>query len=162
MASTIKKKLCWNCEGRVTQQEEHCPYCGVYIDGTLHSQNQVDDEDDGKEDALQSDDNQPHKPPYTPDGVKSQETMAAQVKAPMFSLPALSMGKMKSDLLPLILLLSGSVFLLFGLALLMFEENGVFYLEWDASWWYAYLLIALPALLFGWRFLNAPQETSIE
>lgn len=31
MNATPKKKLCWNCEGRVDLELENCPYCAVYL-----------------------------------------------------------------------------------------------------------------------------------
>ena len=51
------------------------------------------------------------------------------------------------------LLLSGSVFFLFGVALGLFSHDGVLTLSWDGSFWYAYALLAIPLLLFGWRSL---------
>lgn len=47
------------------------------------------------------------------------------------------------------LLMGGTFFLLFGLLLYFFSNNGYFVLRWSDSYWYVYLAVALPMLYFG-------------
>ncbi len=37
MQADTNTKLCWNCEGRVSHEEENCSFCGVYLSPTIHS-----------------------------------------------------------------------------------------------------------------------------
>jgi len=146
-----KKKLCWNCEGRVSNQEENCPFCGVYINGTLHMQGGGHED----EDSDLSDETKAHAPLYTPMPEAANKIPAEQVtqisqKANLTAKPSY-FGK---EFLPLLLLITGTVFLFFSLVLVLFSHEGVFTLQWDATLWYVYLIISLPALLVGWRLLQ--------
>lgn len=59
----------------------------------------------------------------------------------------------KSIMMAVALLLSGSVFFLFSLALALFSQNGILTLQWDGSVWYIYLTAAIPLILLGWKSL---------
>ena len=56
------------------------------------------------------------------------------------------------------LLLTGTLFLLFATALLLFSQNGVFTLRWNGDLWFIYLALALPMLFFGWQRLQQINE----
>lgn len=150
MTTIPKKKICWNCDGRVSVQEENCPYCGVYISGTLDMQEKNDSQySEEEENAIPP-------PAYVPEEQKNTaqsilpETDTKKIYNPTTTKP--------KELLSLALLLIGSVFFLFAIILLLFSHNGTFSLHWDASLWFVYLLISIPALYFGWRYLESVQE----
>lgn len=158
MSTQPKNKLCWNCEGRVSFQDENCPYCGVYL-------SPLNSEEAEEKSSLFS-------APYRPDqpGKEEQSVPAAPYKTQEKSKPVKTQEPVKPSediartsfisneartiVLPLILLLSGSVFFLFGIALLLFSQNGVFTLQWNSNYWYVCFLLAIPMLFFGWRALQ--------
>lgn len=153
MSAIQKKKLCWNCEGRVSLEEENCPYCAVYLGPAP--------DEEGKQDVLA--------PPY-----RLVETEEDQVQGPLESpyevqdaalddedsldLDVARSG-FKQVVLPLALLSAGSLFFLFGLMLLIFSEQGKLTLSWNANSWYIYVLTALPAVIFGWVILGKADYT---
>lgn len=144
MNPTPKLKLCWNCEGRVSFKDENCPFCAVY----LHPESNEDDEDESSlappYHVISGQDSIIPKAPYrSEDAVETEKTP--------FSLPA---DDLKQILTPLILLLFGSAFLLFGLVLLLFSHDGVLTLRWNGNIWFAYVILALPLLFFGWQALR--------
>lgn len=62
--------------------------------------------------------------------------------------------KPKSGALPLALLVPGAVFFVFSLFMLFFSNGDTLILEWDASYWFIYLLVSLPLLYLGVRLLK--------
>lgn len=144
MSTNAKKRLCWNCEGSVSITEETCPFCGVSVvlsslDGTGTS----------------------FTPPYTPSqstsiprSPYSFEEEKVQVVAEEEEAAPSSLDEFKYVVLAVTLLLSGSVFFLFGLALALFSNQGIFSLHWNSNLWYVYTLFGLPSLFFGWRALT--------
>jgi hypothetical protein len=144
MTATPKKKLCWNCEGRVSLAEENCPYCAVYL-------GPAPDENGESKDILA--------PPYRL--VESEEETVpaspyASEKEEEKEEVDLSAAKtdIKEVVLPLSLLSAGTLFFLFGLVLLVFSNQGVLTLTWNGDYWYFYLISAVPMLFFGWRSLK--------
>lgn len=152
-AKNAKKKLCWNCEGRVAFDEENCTYCGVYLSPTPI----------GDEDQYEDDDDDVPAPPYRMDNSKgAQEVPPAPyntgngegVHSGVAGVEE-NVPQMKTVLMPLSLLLSGSVFSLFGLVLLLFSsKSGVFTLQWNADIWPLYFILGIGMLFFGWRSLR--------
>jgi hypothetical protein len=150
MNAPTKKRLCWNCEARVSLSEENCTYCGVYLSPATFP-------------GLQQEDDIPA-PMYKPEGEtsipkspygemfeehsshKSSQTSHQQLPAA----PELIFEPLKSVALSLGLLLGGSIFFLFGLILFLFSAEDTFTLQWNASYWYVYLLLSAPMLYFGW------------
>lgn len=152
-----KKKLCWNCEGRVTLHEENCPFCGVYLSplgkigepenkGNLFAPPYQVEDSDSEEQKIPA-------APFAMDVAALKEKVAALPADAQLKTGYLT-EEMKTVILPLILLSAGTVLLLFGIALLLFSQNGVFTLKWDAEHWYIYLLLALPMLFFGWWYIQ--------
>ena len=68
--------------------------------------------------------------------------------------PHPSLAGFKTLFFCLICLFSGSTFLIFGTALALFSQNGVFSLQWNADHWFIYAGLSLPLMLIGWRLLN--------
>jgi hypothetical protein len=152
MSETQKKKLCWNCEGRVSFTQENCPYCGVYLSPTT--------EGDGKDANLIP----PYKMasveeevPAAPYGKKATTSTAAESVLPLTD------EKPKDDIRTLIvtmaMLIMGSGLFLFAIVLMLFSEEGSFVLRWQSDNWYIYLLLSFPMLFLGWRYLQNISES---
>lgn len=151
-----KKKLCWNCEGSVSLENENCPYCGVYLSSIAMS-------GQGDKDTLFA-------PPYrlanshadkeVPPSpfANSGTSEVASVSTQLDNTEIASRDSMKKIIMTLVLLLGGSGFLLFGLVLLLFSDQGVFTLHWNGSYWPLYFVFAAPMLFVGWRTLQQLHE----
>jgi len=159
MTTKVKKKLCWNCEGRVNFHEEHCPFCGVYLSPTpLSDQEQEDDSLYSPPYSVNPENENselPH-PPYLDAETSDEENKTKEKSFPKNT----TQGSFdyRSVLLPLSLLQAGSIFLLFGLILALFSRNGFFTLIWNADYWYLYLVGGVFMLLFGWKTLQYADE----
>ena len=150
MTKAPKKRLCWNCEGNVSVDAETCPFCGVSVvpaslDGSTHN----------------------FIPPYTPQNSQGNE-IPRSFYAPEEESFKKQMGEtvvkdegeaepsldeFKKVVQAVTLLLAGSVFFLFSVALALFSTNWVFILQWDATIWFVYTILSLPLLFFGWKAL---------
>ncbi len=144
MSKALKKKLCWNCEGGVSYEEENCPFCGVYL--SPHGREEDDEEEETDF----------FTPPYPTE--KEEETPLAKPSSKEVKLNT-SSSDLKKVAVPVTLLLSGTVFFLFGLALFLFSRGGLFILRWNGSYWHVYLGFGLAALFFGWKSLNNLSES---
>ena len=149
MKEAMKKRLCWNCEGSISVGEETCPFCGVsVIPATL----------DGTSSGFMPPyahqivkNNEIPPSPYSPWDEDDKSSSKKTSKEPVEPEP--SMDEFKKVVIAVTLLLSGSVFFLFGLALVLFSTEGTFSLRWDGSFWFLYLVLSLPLLYFGWKSL---------
>ena len=115
MVGPTKKKLCWNCEGSVSLQEENCPYCGVYLSPSVG------------EEGMQEQIEELFDPPYriNEEGRSDVPTSPFPVEANLQLAEEVRGNDLKKIVLPLSMLLSGTVFFLFGLALFLFSRQGV-------------------------------------
>lgn len=150
MTAIPKKKLCWNCEGSVSLSEEICPYCGVSVvpaslEGVGHSLSPPYQMNAAQENTIP-------RSPYLPDDDEDKEDASKKTLVDIDE-SDVPVDEFKNILLALLLLLSGSMFFLFGLTLVLFSHNNVFTLQWDSSFWFFYSLLSLPLLFFGWRAL---------
>lgn len=157
MNARPKKKLCWNCEGNVSLKAETCPYCGVSVVGL-------------------SSDISPETPippyklvnasqeaaiPLAPYAAVDEEASDKEVEEESNEAPVEDSTKeddSKRVILVLALLLAGSLFFIFGFALFLFSDEGYLSLHWNAAYWFVYLLLSLPMLYLGFRFLNRLSE----
>lgn len=149
MTGQQKKKLCWNCDGRVSLEESNCPFCGVYLGPSPDKQSAhdilpspykiVDSDESDNEGAL-----------YGEGGAQEEEVFDDVETSTDF----------KEVVLPLVLLSTASLFFLFGLALFLFSVDGTLTLSWNGTYWYAYVLVAFPLALFGWIFLQKPDHSN--
>jgi hypothetical protein len=154
MNKNPKKKLCWNCEGNVSVVEETCPYCGVSIvpaslDNPSTRFSPPYNPSSVHEGAIP-------RSPYAPQEDKesgNSEKLPAEVEENEESLE-----EFKKVLISVCLLLAGSVFFLFGLALALFSRDGLLILQWNGNLWYIYTGLSLAMLLLGWRALLKIEE----
>lgn len=149
MSAVPKKKLCWNCEGNVSQEINNCPYCGVYLQ-SMESE---------EENLLWNSSYHSSKtediplPPYQASFIESLAEQRQSVKTRFeFSLKAFL--QLKKDILPTLLLMMGSLFFLFGTILFLFASEGTLTLQWKGDQWIYFILISIPSIYFGWRHLQ--------
>lgn len=155
MSAVPKRKLCWNCEGNIAKEINNCPYCGVYL-------NPPEAEDDTT-----------WNPSYNRPAKKTEEVLS-----PLYQIQPQSVQEpeeqdessetadsqtntfhilfehLKRDIFPILFLMMGSVFFLFGIVLLLFSQNGTLILQWKESHGFFFLLFAFPLIGFGWMFLQ--------
>jgi hypothetical protein len=152
MSATQKKKLCWNCEGRVPLDSENCPYCAVYLGPAPNDKDarsvlappyKIIETEDHEEVVPE--------PPFVPSKENSENER----------LPSLvdSNPNITQVILPLALLSGGALFSLFGFILFLFSEKGMLNLKWNGEYWYLYLIFAFPMLIFGWKSLPKSHNT---
>jgi len=144
-SANLNKKLCWNCEGNVEKEAVQCLYCGVTLTPSY------EDEAPPYQISSQQSTSIPF-PPYN-----SSETNQEGIQPIHPSLGSTAESHIIS--IPFALLLSGIVLFLFSLILLFFSKDGVLTLKWNAHYWFLYLVIALPLLLFGWKLLKTPEDS---
>lgn len=152
MSAVPKKKLCWNCEGNVSRQIETCPYCGVYVHGPEIEENTIWNpsyQPSSKTEEIPS-------PIYQ---INQEEEFREEDERVVFEnkedgSSSHLLAQLKKDIFPTLFLMMGSVFFLFGIVLLLFSQNGTLTLQWQASYGYYSLFLALPLIGFGWWFLQ--------
>ena len=150
MSAIPKKKLCWNCEGRVAFSDENCPYCCVYLSSSslINTHNETTTHIAPFAPYRQGSDKSVPASPYTLDQEEDLESNEDESSLED------SLDEETSGLLPLSLLLAGSIFFMFGLILLLFSRQGTLTLHWNASYWYIYLALAAALIFTGWRSMQ--------
>ncbi|MFV0340199.1 MAG: hypothetical protein ACK5MA_06160 [Parachlamydiaceae bacterium] len=151
MTKSEKKKLCWNCEGSVSRTIDNCPFCGVYLNP---------EESPSEEETVEE-----LKAPYIPSHEPSKEVPHAPYQ-PIPEERAMRFEEVedtytplfKEIVLPLLLLTSGAIAILFTFLLLFFSVHGKLTLQWDAEFWYFYALAAGPLLAVGYYLLRPLQK----
>lgn len=133
------KRLCWNCDGSVSLHFSQCPYCGSDLNTPPQESGQVPKSPYG---------NQLFSKGFT---VSDEEWDHALEKE---SEKEEGIHASKRDVIALLLLLPGVVFLLFGMALFFFSSGGTLTLEWNQNLAYFYFVGAIPLLFLGWRALK--------
>jgi len=185
MNHSLKKKLCWNCEGSVNLESETCPYCGVsVIPATLEGQeispmsqttrftpSYSKTENDLFDNFIPASPYAFQQPVRNESHTKSYdetEELDREIKEQNknFTNKNHETKEIESEegfgktVIATTFLLSGSVFFLFGLALMLFSHDGLLVLEWDANFWFIYLAAAFPMLFFGLRALSKLEKTN--
>jgi hypothetical protein len=155
MSAVPKKKLCWNCEGNVSREVDNCPYCGVYLQAT-----------DLEEDSNWNPSYRPSSkteeipsPLYRiqleqendPQNTLDENVSKEEEEAPNWNLV---IRQLKRDVFPVLFLMSGSIFFLFGVVLFLFAQNGTLTLQWRGHHGLYFLLFAFPLIAFGWKYLQ--------
>lgn len=147
MNAIPKKKLCWNCEGRVAFSEENCSYCGVYLSTSSLITTQDESTTHIAPYSVKKDQSNIPEAPY-----QSNESNHEDHIAPLED--SLESEKTSNGLLPFCLLLCSSFLLIFGIVLFAFSREGSLTLHWDASYWYIYVVSSVLLLVAGWRALQ--------
>lgn len=153
MGKKNDKRLCWNCNGYVEFQFENCPYCSCHIDHL--SKNQA--VKSGVEGELNASLNEsvlnPPYPAISKEFAVTKEEWDQALNEDVAEREP-EEKEHKNDLVAMIMLLPGVMFVLFAAILFFFSSDGVLQLQWKASFAYFYLLGAIPLLIFGLRQLR--------
>lgn len=152
------KRLCWNCEGNVSHHISQCPYCGVDLtQPTPHNESQLFK---GFASPFQSSQRQDiPQPPYAKVMSQDHSVSEKEWKAPLHEKKEeveeesdeRTTFSTKREMVALLLLLPGVVFFLFGLALILFSNEGILTLQWNQNVAYFYFMGCAPLLYLGWR-----------
>lgn len=156
MSAVPQKKLCWNCEGNVSKDIDNCPYCAVYLHADELEENSSwssSYRSSSKAEEIPSplyqikpNDEQDFQEENENESVIPDDTL-------LFTWNAL-FKQLKCDIFPILFLMMGSTFFIFGVVLFLFSENGTFTLQWQERDSLYFLLFAVPLLGLGWMFLQ--------
>lgn len=156
MSAVPKKKLCWNCEGNVARDIDNCPYCGVY----LHASD-IDENAAWNSSHLSSSKTEEIPSPLyqikPTEEISEEQEIPREEDSKSFAWNSLY-KQLKGDIFPILFLMMGSVFFLFGVVLVLFSQGGTFTLQWKESDGFYFLLFALPLIGCGWMFLQQLEE----
>lgn len=167
MEGSVKQKLCWNCEARVDFGVESCPSCGVYLSTSPLLEQTASVESNYSTPPYRyvanEQETQIPESPYNFQESVTQPSFTEVTSPSKQAEISITPATWKIELMPMGLLLAGSIFSLFGLVLLLFATNGELILRWNAEYWYLYLLLGVPFLTFGWRSLQKayPEENNV-
>lgn len=151
MNARPKKKLCWNCEGEVSLSVETCPYCGVSVIGLSLD---ISPEapippyrlvNPAQESSI-------HPSPYEAEEEGDVEPIQEQASE---NIQSAKPDDSTSVITTIALLFVGSIFFIFGFALLLFSDEGYLSLHWNAAYWFIYLTVSCLLLALGFRKLNS-------
>lgn len=157
MNTVLKKMLCWNCDGNVTKETDNCPYCGVYLHGA----------ESDKESSIWSPSYRPthnqeasvSSPAYQETENVSEEPETTDTpEQVLINKPSINPNlkqafqHLQKEFFPLIFLMAGSVFFLFGIIILLFSHEGTFTLQWKEDLWIYFIGISLLSGFCGWYF----------
>jgi hypothetical protein len=156
MSAVPKKKLCWNCDGSVSKEIDNCPYCGVYVHATEPetssfwgpSYRKGDDEEKGEIHLPSYQSKEEKITPVNQIEINEDEAEAAVI----ISFPI--WPRLRDDVLPILLLMSGSVFFLFGVILFLFAHEGTLTLQWNGDHWVYFLGCSIPFFFLGRKYLQ--------
>ncbi len=166
MSTVITSRLCWNCEGDVETESESCPYCGVDLGGDVRAPRETSQEfapAPAYQPVNSEEENSIPEPAYhvnesRPSAISDERWNSALNNAPAKEKMKAQVDDARNWLSPLVMLLTGSVFFLFGFVLFLFGEDGVFTLRWNANFSILYLVGAVPLLYYGWQSLQKLEE----
>lgn len=164
------QKMCWSCDGHVHVYELQCPYCGADLSeeekqelkrAIEWAQEETSFQDSSFEEEISQE-----------KIVQEKEEMQKELEHPPFASLIEEIEEatvdgasrweergppenrdLENPLASLLLLLPGSLFFLFGLALFLFSQNGILTFKFSGKYWFVYLLGSWPLLYFGWRSL---------
>lgn len=137
-----RQKLCHHCEGEVDLDVIVCPFCAADLreekkPTESYSYRSTKDLEEGLSNPSFS--------------FKS----AIQEKVEKKGLEESSLEEVKNrDWLSIVLVTTGFQLLLFGFLTLLFSQNGMIRISWNASYWFLYLLLGAPFFYFGYKNLS--------
>lgn len=155
-----KKKLCWNCEGSSSVQDENCPYCGVYLSPLSIGDNSGDQHNPFAPPYRMNHTDEEHGIPKSPFATQEKDPLISNEEKVAEARVEEDSDETQTPILPTVLLLIGGGLLLFTLALVLFSQNGKLTLQWDADYWPLFLLLSGAMLFFGWKKLQNLQDSS--
>lgn len=153
MTKKNDKRLCWNCEGNIGFHLEKCPFCGVDLSNANPSSDKKNFTSPYAS-AMAATSQEVPPPAYSGFNFQAtdkewKEALAQDEKKEKPDAP-----EEKKEMYALLLLLPGIVLFLFGIALLLFSNEGMLRLEWNQNFAYFYFVGALPLLALGYKALK--------
>lgn len=183
MSSETKTKVCWSCEGRLSDEDQRCIYCGADQKILAPTKEEFDNSPYKLVSPEETEKPIPipiYKPQDTEISLKDplQEQMQSilekkEAPEPKEETPQIQQAvqelqveqkpktkheKQKGQLASLILAMGGSTFFLFALALSLFSRDGLLTISWNSHWWPLYMCASLPMLFFSWRFMRKLED----
>ncbi len=153
MSAIPKRKLCWNCEGNVVNTD-NCPYCGVYLN-VSPEENLSWNPNYQKTEQLED----IPSPPYQIKVELNDDSLDINESNDDTHLHFDSLfAQLKKDIFPILFLMAGSLFFLFGIVLILFSQNGKFTLQWEETDGFFYLSFAIPLLILGWFYFQKTND----
>lgn len=158
-------RLCWSCDGDVDFELSTCPYCGADLEAE-HGNAEEEQEFNPPyqlEDVAGKERLTEEEPPYVPEeptaaAIDDETWEQALTPAEAEACRRENRQSLVNDALPLILLLTGAVFGVFGLVLCLYSGQDKLVLEWETSLWPFFLLPSLAMLYYGWKQLSSDGE----
>lgn len=147
MSAVPQKKMCWNCEGSVDRDVDNCSYCGVYLHGTEEGLPRAP----WSPAETSASSNSTHSTEEIPETITPLQSTHLDFHAHDFSH---LFNHLKQELFPLLFLMLGSIFFLFGVVLFLFSQNGTLTLQWKEESALYFLIFAFPLLSVGWILLQ--------
>jgi hypothetical protein len=159
------QKMCWSCDGHVHVYELQCPFCGAEL---------AEEEKQELKRAIEwaQEETSFQEPFFEKNSSEEREEMQKELEHPPFENLIQEIEEaavdaplrweeretpenrdLENPLASLLLLLPGSLFFLFGLALFLFSHDGILTFKFSSKYWFIYLLGSWPVLYFGWRSL---------
>jgi hypothetical protein len=156
MKQADRQKMCTNCDGRVAYDATQCPYCFTTLQAEAPVQGNLFKSPPSQESLTSL-----FTPPYSARETEPEEKKSFK-KAPEPTLSKIPVEKeatseSKSFWPILLLTLGGNLFTL-GVLQFFFSEQGVVQLDINASYWFLFIVLALPLFYFGYKQLGQVQE----
>lgn len=145
MSAVPKKKLCWHCDGSIATDINNCPYCGVYLLAT-------DDAENKRWSPSDQEDEEAPAPLYQLQEEETAKTQTETKATPFLSIELIQ--NLKVDIGPILMLMAGSIFFLFGIVLFLFSQDGILTLQWNGSNWIYFLGLSVPLIFLGWKLVK--------
>lgn len=150
-----RQKLCHHCEGEVDLDVIVCPFCAADLreerpEQPKFSASTASIKQLGTEQTL-------YPPPYQqrqvpePEEVVTEETVLPETEEPAGGIKALypTVG-------PILLFALGAQLFFLALAFLLLSDQGTLILQFNANWWPLCLILSIPLLVLGYRFVKDP------
>lgn len=152
MKPADRQKVCSNCDGRIPMNAKECIYCGA-------EQPEQAETPLFKQQTLQESLSSLYAPPYAAKNqnyFENQEEISRKASPEPMTATASTFEEeteesVKSNFLPLFLIVIGTNLFTIGLLQLFFSTDGLLSLEWDSSYWFFYCLAAVPMCYFGYK-----------
>ena len=142
MKTADRQKMCPNCDSKIPFEISQCPHCFTAVPTESGIQTTI----------LKSS----YTPPYSPKPLFSDKPKEEKksLQEQTESKEERASEPLKKTFLPILLLsLAGNLFTL-GLLQFFFSEEGVVKLELNATYWFIFLLAAVPLFYWGSNLLK--------
>ncbi len=157
-------KMCPSCDGSISMDAIFCPYCGSNVFEKNENLPDQKTEDDVKSLSYEETLSSLYPPPYKPKAIQTATSKYYEQDNDVekdedenqekLEKESVSEANEKNALIPTALFWTGINILVFSILLLVFSQNGVLYLKWNAKFWFLYSLISIPLVYFGFKGLK--------